>query len=383
MEQDDLIRRLKVLSKSQSAFLKAYCHSKLNGGVELVKEALKLLKASGFRDKDKKINDIYEKIEQLKLEEIEVNLDSAELLMKSEIALLRASVENNQEPTSSTNLTNDAQQVTSLNSKIQSLETDNKKLRDLLEKAKSELVAYSKASSAVPPPPSPVAMTTNQQSYSNEEDILKIASLETALQDIQTKAAEKDAQFKRLELICLGYEEEIENHKSLKQSTISAEAGRFKAELDSLQTKFENTVKEYENKLNEEKGKSEKSLSTLEARLETEKEEMMEAMAQEIEEIEKTNHDKITSLEQKINELSGQLSKSQSNRSNIINGLAQIKSKFATIKQTRKSVSEESKKLLQSFGNSFTTELGDKLKYKLKVLIYIILNFFKKCTVGI
>jgi chromosome segregation ATPase len=372
MEQDDLIRRLKVLSKSQSAFLKAYCHSKLNGGVELIKEALKLLKASGFRDKDKKINDIYEKIEQLKLEEIEVNLDSAELLMKSEIALLRASVENNQEPTSSTNLINDAQQVTTLNSKITSLEADNKKLRDLLEKAKSELVAYSKASSAVPPPPSPVATATNQlSSSSNEEDILKIASLEAVLQDIQAKAAEKDAQFKRLELICLGYEEEIENHKSLKQSTISAEAGRFKAELDSLQTKFENTVKEYENKLNEEKGKSEKSLSTLEARLETEKEEMMEAMAQEIEEIEKTNQDKITSFEQKINELSGQLSKSQSNRSNIINGLTQIKSKFATIKQSRKSVSEESRKLLQSFGNSFTAELGDKLKYKLKVLIYL------------
>ena len=71
-DEADLVRRLKVLSKSQSAFLKAYCHKKLFDGAEVVKETIKLLKSSGYVDNNQKIFEITKRLEGLKLEEIEV-----------------------------------------------------------------------------------------------------------------------------------------------------------------------------------------------------------------------------------------------------------------------------------------------------------------------
>ena len=71
-DEADLVRRLKVLSKSQSAFLKAYCHKKLFDGAEVVKETIKLLKSSGYVDNNQKIFEITKRLESLKLEEIEV-----------------------------------------------------------------------------------------------------------------------------------------------------------------------------------------------------------------------------------------------------------------------------------------------------------------------
>lgn len=265
-----------MLSKSQSAFLKQYCHKKLSDGADLVKQAINLLKHSDADDR--KVTDIKNKVEQLKLDELEVDVESAKLIMSYEMKALSASIENSEnilpappvDKNSNSNITPSA---------VKALETENGKLRDLLEKAKAEIVSLAKAANAnktnnntMPPiPPS---------KESSVDDIEKMRSLEATIE-------EKDRQIKRLELVCIQLEEEKDTTSKHQANSDSTEIGKLKASLDNLQSKYDAVVAEYEAKITKIQQKTLESQSDMETRLEAEKEEMMEAMAQEVEEVEK------------------------------------------------------------------------------------------------
>lgn len=362
MEKDDIIRRLKVLSKSQSAFLKAYCHQKLSDGVELVKEATKLLKASGFRDKDRKISEIYDRIELLDLASLEVDVSSAQLLMNSEMALLRNSVDGTLPPAPSSVSDPEA------NGKIQTLEADNKKLRDLLEKAKVELIAVAKASAATAsPPPPPTPSVVNNES--REEDLQRIQELEASLAQLQEVCDAKDNQVRRLELVCLQFEEDAKKALTEKVSGEAVETGRLKAELDNLMTKYDSAVASHEAKLKELSSASDKKIAAIESRCEKEKEDMMEAMAQEVEDVENTFKTKVSALETKIQEMTRELGKTQQGATVVVKSLSAIKPKLLALRKTRGALVDDIRQSFATFSSSLKTDLGESAGKKLQKIL--------------
>lgn len=358
-----------MLSKSQSAFLKQYCHKKLSDGADLVKQAINLLKHSDADDR--KVTDIKNKVEQLKLDELEVDVESAKLIMSYEMKALSASIENSEnilpappvDKNSNSNITPSA---------VKALETENGKLRDLLEKAKAEIVSLAKAANAnktnnntMPPiPPS---------KESSVDDIEKMRSLEATIE-------EKDRQIKRLELVCIQLEEEKDTTSKHQANSDSTEIGKLKASLDNLQSKYDAVVAEYEAKITKIQQKTLESQSDMETRLEAEKEEMMEAMAQEVEEVEKNSKDQLAEYERKIKEkdvkidnyekrlksMSTKLEEAASGHSNMIQGFAKLKSNFSEIKKAKMGLIEETKTSFSVLGSTITKELGAALKSKLK-----------------
>ena len=370
MDKDDIIRRLKVLSKSQSAFLKAFCHQKLSDGVELVKEATKLLKASGFRDKDRKISEIYDRIELLNLESLEVDVSSAQLLMNSELALLRSSLDGTLPApplSASPTKADDSETV----SKVLTLEADNKKLRDLLEKAKVELIAVSKSSAsvAVPPPPAPAASNDPR-----EEDLQRIQELEVFIKELQEACTAKDAQIQRLELVCLQFEEDSKRSTTEKTSIEATEMGRLKAQIDNLQTKYDNAIASYDTKMKDITASSEKKLTEMEALCEKEKEDMMEAMAQEVEEVENASKIKISALESKVREMEAQLGKSQQGTTAVIKGLGAVRPKVQALKKTHTAVADDIRQSLSTFGSSIKSDFAESAAAKLQKILTDSLN---------
>ena len=368
MSSEDIIRRLKVLSKSQSAFLKQYCHKKLTDGAELMKETINLLKHSDADDR--KVTDLKRKLEQLKLDELEVDVESAKLFMSYEMKALKDSIENSETLLPTPPVENKNSGDNNIPSAVKALEADNAKLRDLLEKAKAEIVSLAKAASKTDGKAMPPAPPTGE---SSSEDSEKVRSLETTI-------AEKDTQIKRLELVCIQLEEEKDSVNKHRANTESAEVGRLKASLDNLQSKYDEAIADYEAKITRIQQKTQESQSDMETRLETEKEEMMEAMAQEVEEVEKQSKEQIAIYERKLKDKDAmleeyekkmkgmitQLDKATSGQNSMIKGFGKVKGNFSEIKKAKKNLIDETKISLSALSASITKEIGASLKSKLK-----------------
>lgn len=260
-EKDVIIRRLKVLSKSQTSFLKSFLHGKLAAGVSIVKKAVDLIEKDNRNQKNLKLDELKYALSSLKLEEIEVDVQSAQVMMNEELLLLRSSIERGLNgnvvmppPPPTTSLAADT-------TKIKTLESENKELRALLAEAKKDLEANLKKSG------------------------------KDAIKDI-TELAKKDQEIKNLK-------EEISNLMAAAasvgvQRSLEEEIRTVKVEVADLEKQLERTRKEAEDRLAartaELGAETEKRVREMQTRLEGEKDEMMEAMAQEVEDIEKTKN---------------------------------------------------------------------------------------------
>ena len=271
-EKDVIIRRLKVLSKSQTAFLKSFLHGKLAAGISIVKKAVDLI------EKDSKSNPRLDELKyalsSLKLDEIEVDVQSAQVMMNEELLLLRSSIERGLNGNVATSILPPQPPATSLaadTTKIKTLESENKELRGLLAEAKKDLEANLKKSG------------------------------KDAIKD-NTDLAKKDQEIKSLK-------EEISNLMAAAasvgvQRSLEEEIRTVKVEVADLEKQLERTRKEAEERLAartaELGAETEKRVREMQTRLEGEKDEMMEAMAQEVEDIEKTkNAEKETLLKER------------------------------------------------------------------------------------
>lgn len=269
-EKDVIIRRLKVLSKSQTAFLKSFLHGKLAAGISIVKKAVDLI------EKDTKSNPRLDELKyalsSLKLDEIEIDVQSAQVMMNEELLLLRSSIERGlngnvttlppQPPTNKDPV---------LDTLVKTLESENKELRNLLSAAKKDLESNLKKSGKD-------AIKDNSEIVKKDQEI---KSLKEEISNLMAAAASVGVQ--------RSLEEEIRT---------------VKVEVADLEKQLERTRKEAEERLAtrtaELGAETEKRVREMQTRLEGEKDEMMEAMAQEVEDIEKTkNAEKETLLREK------------------------------------------------------------------------------------
>ena len=82
-EYENTIRRLKVLSKTQTAFLKSYLHSKLTAGSNLVNKTIECLnKIDNNPSIQSTIKELKTALTALKLNEVEVDVNSAQLMLR-------------------------------------------------------------------------------------------------------------------------------------------------------------------------------------------------------------------------------------------------------------------------------------------------------------
>lgn len=245
---EDQVRQLKVLSKAQTALLKALLHKKLSAVVDAVNKA-NASKTS--------IADLKKVLDKINLGEIEVDVKSTQLMMHEELAKLRGAVENGSTSTGAVSSSNSVGN-SELNAKIKSLERENKELKDAAGDAGKEIAKLKSAGTAM---------------VSNESNTT--ATLQLKEQEIK-RLKESETSFK-------GSSEE-------KSKTISKQ----NLELEKLKSDLSTTKKE----LQDLKQSSVEAIKDAETRAEAEKEEIMEAMAQEVDEIEKSKEKELAAQKQ-------------------------------------------------------------------------------------
>lgn len=129
-EYQTLVSRLKQLSKAQTALLKAHLHKKLSAARDLIAKAVDL-------SKDPKLAEIKNAFHELRLEDIQVDVTSPQLLFAEDLAALRKVAGG------ITSQGNDSGGAGGDPERLQSLESENANLRELLQQARMELMSKS------------------------------------------------------------------------------------------------------------------------------------------------------------------------------------------------------------------------------------------------
>lgn len=352
-EYDDLIRRLKLLSKSQSAFLKIYLQSKLSAAASLVSRAI--IKVRHLNKDDPSVGELEVALSSLKLEELEVDYNNTELLLREEVALLRNTVFPEGGSTGAPS-----------NDKLASLDSENQNLRGLLAEAKAEILAKEKqiaslsSNSMAPPlPPATLSLGSSNQSAEFNELNSKLAQKESALnskiQEIAqlteqnkqlSKTAEGNAAGDQLELIKL--REELFNTKKLIDKEKEDSSQKLLQREQELKKQAENALKDAEKKF------------------ETQKEELMEAMAQEVEAVEKKHEEEGSVLKSENKKLKKSLSKLSTANQTVSSGAQKLKTKILEMKIANKDLATETKKQVSALGASLRENFGKTIIAKSK-----------------
>lgn len=275
---EDLIRRMKVLSTSQATFLKVFIHSfihldcsilliikhlqynvqafvhwKLTAGVSLVQRSLDLLNTKGSHN-DPRVMEIKKAMMELKLNEIEVDVSSTQLMLQDEVSLLRNYVDSsvnkvvggkqNEYDVPSTVQNGEDKE------KIRSLEGEAAKYKALLRDAQNEInilkTSANKAASVPVPPPAPLAPS----GPTNEEKELRatVAKLESKIiqleADVKSKNAAVAAKDEELSRINATVAE-----KSSGSSVLNEQLTRAKQQIVELESQLVTVKTESSNKL--------------------------------------------------------------------------------------------------------------------------------------
>ena len=131
-EYQTLVSRLKQLSKAQTALLKAHLHKKLSAARDLVAKAVDATR-------DPTLSEIKNALLELRLDEIQVDVTSPQLLFAEDLAALRKLAGG------ITSSNGSGGGVSSGNGgdpeRLHSLESENANLRELLQQARMELMS--------------------------------------------------------------------------------------------------------------------------------------------------------------------------------------------------------------------------------------------------
>ena len=226
-------------------------HDKLSTATRIVQEGLDIISQNS--SVVPKVDKLKKAISDLKLDELDVDVASTQLMLQEELAQLRISIDGGSIKGGGGSDTG----------RVKILEDENKSLRDLLNEAKLEL---SKGPDAVMPPPPPGGKSAE-------------------VKDLEAQLARKDAQIQS---------QQSEISKLIAASSaadvtraLEDELKRSKAEVAKLEVELTKTKKDAADQLaaktKELTELADKRVSEVESRLEAEKDEMMDAMAQEVE----------------------------------------------------------------------------------------------------
>ena len=279
---EQLIRRMKALSKAQTAFLKTLVHTKLQTGTSLVNKAVDLL--SKGSSNDPRMQEIKNALLTLKLDDlINVDFNSTQMMFHEELSLLRGAVDKSLhgiDPTLATGVppSKPPKEVVAIPSaeileKISKLEKDN---FDLLIKLQETEGRAGKADSS-------------------DAEVAKLnQAIELLNAEIAKQSKTIDEQSKALLAKENGSKESAAKYESETADqikTLKDELKTARLESNDLRELARKAKKDGDDriaaKVIEMERETERKVKEVETKLESEKEVMMDAMAQEVEDLEK------------------------------------------------------------------------------------------------
>lgn len=295
--------------------------------MKLVHKSLELLSNKG-NNNDKSVSELYADLESLKLNEIEVDVNSSQILMSEELKLLRKSINDHLSPHSRSNPDDNEHK---------SLIDENNNLRSLLLEAKAEIASASQtpnstlvmkdekliervkalekqvetqsaqlkvSESKIVEKDRQVQDILNSQASDSSQLIkelhLKLDNLEKSnsakdkeLKELESKIAKSSSSSSSLSNELASVEAKLNektneaNDKDVKINELTNTNKSLQSEILSLQKSFDSLKKESEltlkNKVKELTELSDKRVKEVTDTLEAEKEVMMDAMSQEVE----------------------------------------------------------------------------------------------------
>jgi len=266
LDYESTIRRIKVISLSQSTFLKAYLHQKLIVAKELVQKLLDFIKQSAIKNEGY-VKDIASKLKDLKLGDIEVDVNASKALLSDELSTLKRTM---------VEITSASAKAPDVEERVKNLEKENTNLRKLLEQAKSEISRLSTA--AVSPAPAILQGDANAEI---------LAKLKTELGELKLHSSKHQADISDKGNHISVLSKEIDQlRKSLKEcedskiSELNSQRKDFDLKLKNVAVEAEERLKRKVREMNE---SADERLKEAQLKLEMEKDEMMEALSQEVE----------------------------------------------------------------------------------------------------
>mmetsp|Transcript_23962 Transcript_23962/g.24201 ORF Transcript_23962/g.24201 Transcript_23962/m.24201 type:complete len:789 (+) Transcript_23962:130-2496(+) len=382
-DYEDLIRRLKLLSKTQSTFLKLYLQGKLSTAASIVSRAL--VKVRHLKKEDSSLLELEAALANLKLEELDVDYTNAEIMLRDELATLSNAVNQS----NGTPLPPPAAPSASSHSSSadkSSLEAENANLRSLLAEAKADILAKEKvlsglANSPVNPPAPPGPAAPGGETTSND------AALQAEIKTLNARLAEKDSLLQKKEtelsdkISVIAIKEDEVKTLAKKNADLNAaaasgaagattEAQRLRGEISDLQAALEKTKAEAKASLEKQgselRATADKRVKDLETKMEAEKEEMMDAMAQEVEAVEKKYNEEGSQKEKENIKLRESLSKMSGTNSKMTSGLRGLKKKMAEIKRQHKTLKTDTKTQVQDLKGALKDHMGRSIITSLK-----------------
>jgi DNA repair exonuclease SbcCD ATPase subunit len=328
----DKIHRMKLLSKAQTALLKAHLHGKLSSMNGIVLKAIEHLKETGKHAAT--CTALESDLSKLKIAELEVDVKSVQLMMQEELSKLRASLESKgaspPPPPPSAPGSATPEQVTHFEKKILSLEaeiealrriaaspvvvtapappaidtsgiqetmrlldTDNQSLRRLLKEAKEEIavlnakIADDASAKQSISTVSSAELDAAKQEISNLKRQLADVSVERTAAVEATEAARKElsAAKHNLELTTKKLDSASADLSSMNASSASAgaESAKLRSEIEDLKAALKAAASEKDQMEKNLQKESMEKISKIVKKYEQEKEEIMEVVSQEVE----------------------------------------------------------------------------------------------------
>mmetsp|Transcript_24427 Transcript_24427/g.35895 ORF Transcript_24427/g.35895 Transcript_24427/m.35895 type:complete len:507 (-) Transcript_24427:905-2425(-) len=391
LPSEEIIRRMKVLSKSQTAFLKAYLHRKLDHAKGLVQKTLEALSSSTDSDE---LSDLHKQLQKLHLDDIRVDVSSTELMMHEEMELLRKAINKNTlQPSSLPSSVDDGDD--SKDSRVKVLESENANLRGLLKELKAELLNAGKRKDG-DSPSTPVVDSEQSVKQSKEIERLK-KELDQSKKSLQEKDEEVRAALEEVEALRSSggnTESALAEHKAeikalktemetLKQSSASGaeETGMLKKQIKELQDAIEDEKKataEQVSKFNAEKKELEHKLQEVQKAAEQEKDDAMEAMTREIEDLVKKHSAETAAQAKETKKLQKALSKYKNSSKSLAGGLGAIRRNASELKASQKRLVTDTRDVIRGVQSEFSTTFTNGILGKLTKLDAMVGEVSKK-----
>ena len=320
-DHDKLVKRLKLLSTTQTAFLKMYLHGKLANAKVLVEESLQIIRKNNGRNAQ--LIALGKEIEDLKIEELNVDEAAVAVAAREEITLLKNAIDGNTG-------TPEATPVPEANGGADNaaMKAENEKLRQLLKEAQ-QAIADAKASNSEPaaaPAQDSGASKEALDAAESEAAVLRqtVAEKETALAEMTAKVAT------------------LTGELTAANAAVSAAEAQAAAGAGAAGAAAEEKIAAIKQEMEEKLAAAAKEA---EEKLEMEKEEMMEAMALEVEEVEKAHREEVekteaekAAQEAKVSALESELSSARQSTGDIAKNLSKVSRDLQALKATQKTI---------------------------------------------
>jgi len=370
----NVIRQLKLLSKSQTTLLKAYLNDKLNTAATLVSKASNYLDA---RNNDGKARELSDGLKSLKLEDIDIDVTSTKIALQEELSKLRFAIDNNGYGPGGSSTATVNSGVTSTSSitagggsnaqdlqRIHDLEGENAKLSQQIAELRTELTKSNNNNTKA----------TQQASTANQEEVNKLRQenekLNNKIKDLSSTIDKNnqeinDAQQRINDLTRLA-------NDTTKEKTLQSEIETLRKQLqDEKQSKItlqKEIEQRYTLQIKELNGLNEQKLKEKEDEWTAEREEMEVALAQELEEVEKTKDEEIANITLERDTLQKKIKQLQQFNTTLTSSLKRVVQKMASVQQEYKQHTQSIKRDLSSGIGSIKTEYGGTLINKIRYL---------------